>query len=304
MGWHTTPDLDKFLAAASGYLTACAAENITLLQAAQEAVGRGHEHAGDSLYGWWAPSGGAMPQGAFLHGPSGPLLIAGRAPEIAAALAAPLARAQQRAVSGVDAGVVAADAFAAAWRQRAGVAARMHRSSHVYRLAGALSEYQGPPGRARSATWADRELLVGWLRAFGHETGVLADMPEASADDMLGYGGAVLWEADGRPVAMAIMTRVVAGVVQVTNVYSPPEFRGRGYGVAVMVAVSRAALVGRAREVVMIADRVRPLRSPVRLGFEMIGERAVLSFGPPTGAMPKVTGPMPRVPTGPMPRVW
>jgi hypothetical protein len=302
MGWYLTPDLDKFRVAASGYLSTRAAENITLLQAAQAAVDGGHDLTADRLYGWWAPPGGADARAAFLHPQSGPLLIAGRAPESAAALAAPLAKAS-RAVSGVDAGVAAADAFADAWRQRAGVAVRVYHSSQVYRLAGAVGEYEGPSGHARSATWADRELLVEWLRAYGHEVGVLAGIPESSADDMLGYGGAVLWEADGRPVAMATMTRVVADVVQVINVYSPPEYRGRGYAVAVMVAVSRAALVGRAREVVIIADRVRPLRSVLRLGFEVIGERAVLSFGPPTGPVPRQTGPLPRVPTGPLPRM-
>ena len=35
-----------------------------------------------------------------------------------------------------------------------------------------------------------------------------------------------------------------------------------------------------------------------------LGERAVLRFGPPTGPLPGLrgTGPMPRLPTGPLPR--
>jgi hypothetical protein len=304
MGWYTTADLDKFLTAAGSYLRARAAENIVLLTAAQDARdGRraGHGSGGDSLYGWWEPPDGAETRGAFLHGPSGPLLIAGRAPETAAALAAPLSRAG-RVVSGVDARVAAADAFADAWRQRAGVAVKLHRSSHVHRLAAAVGEYEAPPGRARSATWADRELLVSWLRAFGNEVGDLTAMPEASADDMLGYGGAAFWEVDDTPVAMAIVAPAVAGVVRISNLYTPPEHRGHSYSIAVLVAVSRAALIGRAREVVLITDRVRPMRSASRLGFELLEERAVLSFGPPTGPIPRVTGPQPRV-TGPMPRL-
>lgn len=305
MSWYTTTELDKFLTAAGDYLRARAAENITLLTAVAGALDgeRGGEPAGGrgSLYGWWEPQDGAPPRGAFLHEPSRPLIIAGRTPEIAAALAAPLAR-EGRSPSGVDARTPAADAFADAWRQRAGMGARLHRTSHVHRLTGSVGAYEAPPGHTRSATWADRPLLVSWLRAFGNEVGDLAAIPEAFADDLLGYGGAVFWEAGGRPVAMAMVAPAVAGAVRISNLYTPPEHRGRGYAIAVLVAVCRAALVGRAREVVLITDGVRPMRQTSRLGFEMVAERTVLSFGPPTGPLPRVTGPMPRL-TGPLPRI-
>ena len=299
MGWYTTADLDEFLSASGDYLRTSAAENIVLLTAAQEALDgkRDGERDGDSLYGWWEPPDGTGPRGAFLHHPPRPLLIAGRAPETAAALAAPLAR-RCRSVSAVDACAQAADAFADAWRQRAGVAVKMNRNSRVHRLTGSVAEYEAPPGRARSATWADRDLLVAWLRAFANEVGDLTTIPEASADDLLGYGGAAFWEQDGRPVAMAMVAPAVAGAVRVSNLYTPPQHRGHSYAIAVLVAVCRAALVGRAREVVLVTDGVRPMRRAARLGFELLVERAVLSFGPPTGPMPVMsrrTGPMPRL---------
>lgn len=302
MGWHTTTDLDKFRAAAGGYLRARAAENIALLAAAQDVLeGKRtcHGRGGGPLYGWWEPPGGAEPRGAFLHDPPRPLLIAGPAPEPAAALAAPLARAGRgRTVSAVDACTQAADAFADAWRQRACVGVTMHRNSHVHRLTGSVAEYEAPPGHARSATSADRDLLVEWLRALGNEVGDLTAIPEASADDLLGYGGAAIWESGGKPAAMAMVAPAVASAVQVSNLYTPPGHRGRGYAIAILVAVCRAALVGRAREVVMVTDGVRPMRRISQLGFELLGERAVLSFGPPTGPLPVIsrrTGPMPRL---------
>lgn len=299
MSWHTTTDPDTFLAAAGEYLAARAAENITLLTALDGLQGRA---APDSLYGWWDPQDGAAPRGAFLHDASRPLIIAGRTPETAAALAAPLAR-EGRAPSGVDACTPAADAFADAWRQRSGLAARLYRTSHVHRLAGPVAEYEAPPGRSRSATWTDRSLLVEWLRALGGETGDLTSIPEASADDLLGYGGAVLWETGGHPVAMAMVAPTTAGTVQVSKLYTPRVHRGHGYAIAVLVSACRAALVGRAREVVLVTDGVRPMRWLSRLGFESVVERAVLSFGPPTGPLPRITGPIPRLATGPIPRI-
>src|ERR1700733_5325108 len=139
MGWCPSFDHDRFAAAAGGYLRSRAAENTMLLSAAAT-VGSGRQTqvvgqptgpraaagadgvATEILYGWWEPPDGGGPRGAFLHDPAVPLLIAGRTPEMAAALAVTLAK-MGRPVSGVDAPVEAADAFAAAGgqRERAGI---------------------------------------------------------------------------------------------------------------------------------------------------------------------------------------
>ncbi|HEX4398659.1 MAG TPA: hypothetical protein VH136_13560 [Trebonia sp.] len=322
MGWCTTHDLDRFLTEAGGYLSSRAAEN-TLLLAAAQSVGDAHHDARPDgadagqpddreaeatgpgpLFGWWEPPDGGGTRGAFLHDPAEPLLIAGRAPETAASLAAALARAG-RSVCGVDASAEAADAFAAAWSQRAGVATRVHRHTLVYRLAEAPRAPRaprapqtgpGPTGRLRTATEADRPLLVAWLTAFSAEVGQLTGVPEASADELLGYGGAVFWEAGGQPVAMAAVTRPVMRTVRITMMYTPPEHRHNGYAVAVTLAVSHAELARRASEVVLITDSNRPHRQAAQLGYELIGERAVLRFGPATGSIPRLTtGPLPRL---------
>ena len=343
MGWCTTLDLDRFLTVAGGYLTARAAENTLLLSAAQAAQTAQPTHSarpsqppqpsqapqppqppqaaqakpaaaqatrevkgGGSLFGWWEPPDGSGPRGAFMHDPSIPVLIGGRTPELAASLAVTLSKAG-RPVCGVDAPLEAADAFAAAWSQRAGLAVRVHRQSMVYRLTGAVPEHPmpfgGPDGRLRPATRADRELLVTWLKAFKTEVGEFTTAPETTADDLLAYGGAAFWEASGYPVAMATITRPVARTVRMSVVYTPPEHRRNGYAAAVMHAVSRAVLAAPARngtgqitEVVMITDGNRPDRQAMRLGYEFVGERAVLRFGPATGSIP-------RVPTGPLPRL-
>src|ERR1700722_4022236 len=138
MGWYTTFDLDRFAAAAGGYLGARAAGDNPLLSGVQAArsarPGQAATGAG-WLYGWWEPPAGGETRGAFLHDPAAPLPITGLLPEMAAALAATLAKIG-RPVLGVDAPTQAADAFAAAWSQRAGMAVQLHKHCHVYRLAG------------------------------------------------------------------------------------------------------------------------------------------------------------------------
>src|ERR1700678_1887697 len=174
MGWCTTSDLDRFAAAAGGYLRSRAAENTMLLSAAAT-VGSGRAaqvvgqpsgpRAGGAaddtevLYGWWEPPDGSGPRGAFLHDPAAPLLIAGRTPEMAAALAGTLAK-MGRHVSGVDAPVEAADAFAAAWSQRSRASIRVHRHCKVYRLTAAAAAV-GAPGVGAPRVGAAGVSLVG-----------------------------------------------------------------------------------------------------------------------------------------------
>jgi len=218
MGWCTTSDLDQFTAAADGYLRSRAAENTLLLSAAQAAyAGRpGRPAAGGLLFGWWEPPGGGAPRGVFLHDPSVPLLLSSQVPEIAAALAAALAK-MSRQVCGVDAPTEAADAFAAAWTQRAGTVARVHRHCSVYRLTcadlarpgapatpgpalrPAAGPGQGPAGRLRVAAPGDLPLVTRWLAAYAAETAERIGSPTELAADLISYGGAVLWEVPPRP---------------------------------------------------------------------------------------------------------
>ncbi|HVT66153.1 MAG TPA: hypothetical protein VHF26_00280, partial [Trebonia sp.] len=174
----------------------------------------------------------------------------------------------------------------------------------------------------RVAAGADRPLLAAWLAAFAAETAQRIGSPPDLAADLIGYGGAVFWEApDRQPAALATLTRPVARSVRIGIVYSPPERRRGGYASALTHAVSRAVLAGpgpadqgrallagasgpgRVDEVVIITDSSRPDRWGGRLGYELVGERTVLRFGPATGAVPRLpTGRSPRLPTGPLPR--
>jgi hypothetical protein len=122
-----------------------------------------------------------------------------------------------------------------------------------------------------------------------------------------------------QPVALVTLTRPVAEIVRISMIYTLPDRRRSGYAGALTQAVSRALLRdtgpddglpgmlghGCVREVVMITDRNRSDHWGGRFGYQLISERAVLRFGPATGAIPRVnsTNSMPRLPTGPLARL-
>jgi predicted GNAT family acetyltransferase len=128
---------------------------------------------------------------------------------------------------------------------------------------------------------ADQDLLVAWFRAFGREVPVVADRDRVRAiRDRIGYGGLMLWEANGVPVSMAGLSRQVAGMTRVGPVYTPPGLRRRGYAGAVTAAVSQAALDAGAAEVLLFTDLANPTSNSLyqHLGYHPVEDRVVLSF--------------------------
>ena len=216
----------------------------------------------------------------FLHTPEFPVNLSFMSPPAAAELARDLAAAGRR-LTGVHAGQEAAEAFAAAWRDRTGDIVAVHRLMRLFRLGELIRPEPGPEGAARLAARRDRDLLTEWFDAFVRDVG---DPPGqdhgAAVDQRLGYGGLALWEVSGTPVSMAGVTRSVAGMVRVGSVYTPPALRGRGYAGAVTAAVSRAARDAGVREVVLFTDLANPTSNALyqRLGYRPVEDRVTFSF--------------------------
>jgi RimJ/RimL family protein N-acetyltransferase len=188
-----------------------------------------------------------------------------------------------RRIPGVNVGQEAADAFAAAWRDRTGDVVAVYRRMRLFRLGELIPPRPWPEGTARLAAGTERDLLARWFGAFAREVG---DPPgqdhSQAAAGRLAYGGITVWEAGGVPVSVAGRTRAVAGMVRVGPVYTPPELRGRGYAGAATAAVSQAALDAGLREVVLYTDLANPTSNALyqRLGYRPVEDRVVLSFTP------------------------
>ena len=234
------------------------------------------------LFGWWTGHGGEA-GGAFLHTPPYPLLLTAVAADVAAGLAAALAG---RPLSGVNAYQEAAQAV----RRRLARCRRLPwltpvRGMRLYRLGELAWPDPAPDGEARVAVDADAPLLARWFAAFAREVrDVVAEDHEADVRDKLGYGGISLWHAGGREVSMAAVTRQVAGMVRIGPVYTPPEFRGRGYASAITAELSLRAREAGAAEVLLYTDLDNPVSNSIyqRIGYRGVEDRVVLAFSAPS----------------------
>jgi len=281
MTWRLTGSLDDFLMTAHAHLLADPVRNTVLLTVLDTLRHSGTTVYGSEapLFGWHEPSPGGV-DGAFLQTPPFPVLAANLPARSTESLIDILAFNGRKPASINLAGPDEAD-FTRAWTEATGTGASVYMRSRLFRLAGLLPPEPLPPGAARVAGQSDFDLLVNWSVAFGAETGAArAENPGFTVAEKLSHGGLMLWEVESMPVAMAGLTRNVAGVVRIAAVYTPPEQRRRGYGGSITTAVSQAALDYGADEVVLFTDQANPTSNALyqRLGYRPIEDRVVLDL--------------------------
>ncbi|MCB5906080.1 GNAT family N-acetyltransferase [Streptomyces pinistramenti] len=285
MTWTTTRNPEAFEAAAGGFLHTRPVEHTVLLSVAAALRTGGADTYGDEppRYGWWRQPDGRV-GGAFLWTPPRPVLLSPMPDGAAAALADALARERCR-VPGVNAGPAAAASFAAAWQRHHGGTARPAGRHRLYRLGALRPPDPAPPGAARWAGPADRELLVSWFADFAAAIGSPPPRSAAPVDDRIAAGRCLLWEDGGRPVAMASRTGTVSGAARIAPVHTPPGLRGRGYAGAVTAALSQRARDAGTDTLVLFTDLANPTSNSLyqRLGYRPVEDHLVLEFHGTTG---------------------
>ncbi|MET9221559.1 GNAT family N-acetyltransferase [Streptomyces sp. NPDC003300] len=283
MSWTITADLAAFETEAGPFLRERPVENSVPVTVTAALRRRGLDAYGGQppLFGWWRPEPGAAVAAAFLRTPPHPPLLTGGPPSAAGELAEVW---PGEAPGGVRGERESAEAFGAAWAARTGAEVTVERAMRLYRLGDLTPRRPAPPGRARVAGPADRELLLRWHRAFTVDIGEPPVDDERAMDDAIALGGRTVWERDGEPVAMAGRAADAAdpsGTVRVVAVYTPPAHRGHGYAGGATAAVSRAALDAGARDVVLFADLANPVSNALyrHLGFRPVRDHVSLAFG-------------------------
>jgi uncharacterized protein len=154
---------------------------------------------------------------------------------------------------------------------------RLALAERIFRLQRVVPP-QPAGGRMRIAEAADRDLLIGWLVDFVHEAlGPDEDTSEAAAfaDRWIArqYRTMYLWADAGRVVSMVGAGGETPSGIRIGPVYTPPEWRGRGYASNLTAAVSQAQLDAGRRFCFLFTDLANPTSNKI---YQAIGYEPVL----------------------------
>jgi predicted GNAT family acetyltransferase len=245
---------------------------------------RAHAAVYPELHGWvvWA---GALLVGAAIRTPPHNLVLARPADERAIDA---LAHAIDAELPGVVGAVPEVDAFATAWAKRHHLEVTPAFDQRIYALR-EVSPLDSVPGAMRLAGAADRQLVLGWIRAFVREAlGGADDEGEARVDRSVDArldasdAGISLWELDGEAVSLAGFGGPTPNGIRIGPVYTPPEHRNHGYGTAVTAAVSQLLLERGHRLCFLYTDLANPTSNAIylRIGYEPVCDSRELTFSP------------------------
>jgi predicted GNAT family acetyltransferase len=131
------------------------------------------------------------------------------------------------------------------------------------------------PGLARQATLDDFEVFCRWTEGFIAEAVPHDPIPGVEAmRASLAQGRHWFWVVDQRPVAMAAIARRTKNAATINAVYTPPDYRNRGFAGAVTAAVARVIFSEGRKTACLYTDLRNPAsnRCYAKLGFRPVCE--------------------------------
>lgn len=145
---------------------------------------------------------------------------------------------------------------------------------------------------ARPIADQDLPLLIEWRNGYTIESLNAKPSPELTRQSRSGMKRSLredtgwILEAEGTPVAFTDFNAVLPEARQVGGVWTPPEFRGRGYARAIVAASLLAARdIGTTKAILFTGEENIPAQKAYQaLGFEQIGDYRLLILNAPFSA--------------------
>jgi predicted GNAT family acetyltransferase len=249
------------------------AENCQLIGRVNDLLAAGSRRAQDPSrqHRWSVEDGGDVVAAAMMSPPHAVFMTA-------ATSSAAEALAEHLQETGVEPpGVVAPvpTTFADAWCATRKCGQAVARELRLFRLDRVV-----PPrrtsGMLREAAADDAPLVISWWVAFSADIGEPREREQVErvAAPALAEGRVFLW-CDPGPVCLATWAGPTPGGARVNLVYTPPEYRGRGYASACVAALSQRLLDSGRRFCFVFTDVASP--TPNRI-YQTIGYRRVCDF--------------------------
>lgn len=168
-----------------------------------------------------------------------------------------------------------ATTFARTWQSLTGKNFELTFAMCVHQLQ-TVKSVSKAPGKLRLATQSDRNLLRKWIEAF--EAEALGDSEPKSDSQVwfeknLQQKSLYVWQ-DKVPVSMTPFGGATPNGVKVNAVYTPPEYRGRGYATSCVASLSKKLLNQGYKYCFLFTDLANPTPNYIyrKIGYQPVCE--------------------------------
>lgn len=176
-------------------------------------------------------------------------------------------------ISGVNAPTVEARAFVQAWRSLTNQSYQLKMAMRAFQLE-QVQYISQASGYLRLATESDKELLVRWFEAFYLEAvGKVESDPEALINHHLQQHTAYVWH-DQVSVSIACRGQLTPNGARIGLVYTPPEYRRKGYASACVAGLSQTLLNQGHKYCFLFTDLANPTTNHIyqAIGYQPVGD--------------------------------
>ena len=263
---HDSPR--AFLARASGWLLKAEAENNLILSIAGRSESS-NDTASDSLFATIESEGYVV--GCLFRTPPYKLGLTS-VPLKAIPVLAEAVSEHYETLPGILGPREEARYFARTWCGPRALSFRPVMDQRIYALEELVEPDSWPEGSVRTATESDHDLIIDWLRHFFEETRMPVRNAEDVASRLVPAGEMSLWIAGGVEVSMAGITGWTPHGARIGFVYTPPDYRKRGYATAVTAALTRRVLAEGRLQCFLFTDASNSTSNRI---YQTLGYRAV-----------------------------
>jgi GNAT superfamily N-acetyltransferase len=166
--------------------------------------------------------------------------------------------------------------FANTWQEMSGMRCHAGLRSRLYELKKVIFPTRAA-GRLRLAEMGDLDLVARWMVNFKEEALGSEGQAEArlEAEQRIKKQEIHLWMDGGRPVSMAAKARPTTSGISIRLVFTPPEWRGKGYASTCVAVLSQACLDNGRKFCCLFTDLNNPTTHHI---YQKIGYTPVTDF--------------------------
>lgn len=165
-----------------------------------------------------------------------------------------------------------ADTFANQLVSTYGCSVQLSGQWRIYRLDGVCSSIENKAGELRRAEIQDLQLVADWAQQYNDERRVFLDVKNFMSEKL--KNGELFFWVDQEPRTMISISGKTRNGVRISSVFTPLNYRSRGYASAAVHSISEMLLKQGNRFIVLTAEEGEPVTQIYeKIGFYPIGTR-------------------------------